>query len=129
MAILDFRPGWTGLGLLMLCLASPNVGFAGEDGDGSSSALELGRFLRQVEEAKLTAGDAGAGNELGWSVSVSGDAAVVGAVLDDDACPADPKRGHSNSAQTDHDQVTGRSGAAANDSAAAGTSPVSTKPH
>lgn len=40
--------------------------------------------------AKLTADDAAAGDIFGLSVSVSGDVAVVGASLDDDACPGDP---------------------------------------
>ena len=37
-----------------------------------------------AEQAKLTAGDAAAGDQFGFSVSVSGDTAVVGAVFDDD---------------------------------------------
>lgn len=43
-----------------------------------------------VEEAKLTASDATAGDELGKSVSIDGDRAVVGAFEDDDACADDP---------------------------------------
>ncbi|MCH7839419.1 MAG: cobalamin-dependent protein, partial [Planctomycetes bacterium] len=43
-----------------------------------------------VEEAKLTASDAAAGDELGKSVSIDGDRAVVGAFEDDDACAQDP---------------------------------------
>ena len=39
---------------------------------------------------KLTAADAEVGDEMGRSVAISGDAAVVGASHDDDACPADP---------------------------------------
>jgi len=42
----------------------------------------------QVE--KLTASDATAGDLFGAAVSVSGDTAVIGAPLDDDACPSDP---------------------------------------
>ena len=38
-----------------------------------------------AEQAKLTAGDAAAGDRFGRSLSVSGDTAVVGAHLDDDA--------------------------------------------
>ena len=41
----------------------------------------------QVTELKLTASDAAAGDFFGVSVAVSGDTAVVGATLDDDACP------------------------------------------
>ena len=36
------------------------------------------------EVAKLTAGDADAGDKFGFSVAVSGDTAVVGSPLDDD---------------------------------------------
>jgi len=38
-----------------------------------------------TEEAKLTASDAAAGDEFGFSVAVSGDVAVIGAYWDDDA--------------------------------------------
>jgi hypothetical protein len=38
-----------------------------------------------VEEAKLTASDATAGDGFGWSVSINGDRVVVGACFDDDA--------------------------------------------
>lgn len=38
-----------------------------------------------VEQAKLTASDAAAGEEFGGSAAISGDTAVVGARLDDDA--------------------------------------------
>ncbi len=41
------------------------------------------------EEVKLTASDAAQGDHLGWSVSVSGDVAVVGAVFDDCAAGID----------------------------------------
>ena len=43
-----------------------------------------------VEEAKLTASDAAAGDELGKSVAIDGDRAVIGAFEDDDACAQDP---------------------------------------
>ena len=43
-----------------------------------------------VQQAKLTAGDAAAGDFFGISVAVSGDTAVVGADHDDDVCPSDP---------------------------------------
>ncbi|MCH7820039.1 MAG: T9SS type A sorting domain-containing protein [Candidatus Marinimicrobia bacterium] len=39
----------------------------------------------QISELKLTASDAAAGDNFGWGVSISGDYAVVGAVLDDDS--------------------------------------------
>ena len=38
-----------------------------------------------TEQAKLTAADAAAGDQFGFSVSVSGDTAVIGAIGDDDA--------------------------------------------
>ena len=41
-----------------------------------------------TQEHKLTAGDAAAGDDFGWSVALSGDAALVGAWADDDAGPA-----------------------------------------
>ena len=37
------------------------------------------------QEAKLTASDAAAGDEFGWSVSIDGDTALVGATDDDDS--------------------------------------------
>ncbi len=43
------------------------------------------------EVTKLTAADGASGDELGISVSTSGDTVVVGAHQDDDACPADPE--------------------------------------
>ncbi len=42
------------------------------------------------ELAKLTASDAAAGDRFGTSVSVSGDVIVIGADIDDEACPDDP---------------------------------------
>jgi hypothetical protein len=42
------------------------------------------------EEAKLLASDGDVRDRFGWSVSISGDAAIVGAPWDDDACPQDP---------------------------------------
>ena len=43
-----------------------------------------------VQQAKLTASDGAGGDRFGVSVSISGEAAVVGASRDDDACPGDP---------------------------------------
>ena len=43
-----------------------------------------------TEDVKLTASDAAAGDEFGWSVAISGDTAIVGAPLKDDGCPIDP---------------------------------------
>ena len=43
-----------------------------------------------VQEDKLTASDAAAGDQFGFAVSVSGDRAVVGADRNDDACPGNP---------------------------------------
>lgn len=53
--------------------------------DGSGSAY-IFRFngVSWVQEAKLTASDGAANDNFGWSVSISGDAAVIGA-RDDDA--------------------------------------------
>ena len=39
-------------------------------------------------EAKLTASDAAARDNFGRSVLISADLAIVGALLDDDACPS-----------------------------------------
>jgi len=36
------------------------------------------------DETKLTASDAAAGDQFGWSVSVGGDTAIVGSAFDDD---------------------------------------------
>jgi len=38
-----------------------------------------------LQEAKLGASDAAAGDEFGWSVAIDGETAVVGSVSDDDA--------------------------------------------
>jgi len=46
------------------------------------SADELLALLA-VQQAQLTAGDGGGGDNFGWSVAVSGDTAVVGAYFDD----------------------------------------------
>ncbi|MFQ5413150.1 MAG: FG-GAP repeat protein [Phycisphaerae bacterium] len=43
------------------------------------------------EATKLTAADAAPGDHFGTGVDLSGDLLVVGAVFDDDACPADPE--------------------------------------
>ena len=43
-----------------------------------------------IEEAKLTASDGAAWDMFGKAVSLSGDVAVIGAYLDDDACPENP---------------------------------------
>ncbi len=63
------------------------VGSRGDDdnGGGSGSAYifeKLGSTWNQT--AKLTASDGAAGNGFGYSVAVSGDQVVVGAVFDDD---------------------------------------------
>ena len=63
------------------------VGAVGNDDNGRESGSAY-VFVRTgstwTEEAKLTASDAAAGDVFGWSVSVSGDTAVVGALADDD---------------------------------------------
>ncbi len=71
-----------------------------DDGSLSGSAYvfrreDNGTFLDPtddfwVEEAKLTASDAAAGDEFGKSVSLDGGRAAVGAFEDDDACADDP---------------------------------------
>jgi len=43
-----------------------------------------------TEDEKLIASDAKEGDELGWSVKISGDIALVGAPLKDNECPPDP---------------------------------------
>jgi len=60
--------------------------FDDDAGDRSGSAYI---FVRSgstwTEQAKLTASDAAAGDQFGISVSISGDTAIVGARVDDDA--------------------------------------------
>jgi hypothetical protein len=45
---------------------------------------------QSLTEFKLTAGDAAAGDEFGFSVAIDGNFAIVGAHFDDEACPSDP---------------------------------------
>ncbi len=63
------------------------VGAQKDDDNGSSSGSAY-VFKRTgtswAEEAKLTASDAAADDDFGYSVSISGDYAIVGAVSDDD---------------------------------------------
>jgi hypothetical protein len=64
------------------------IGAIGNDDDGRSSGSAY-VFTRDAggtwtEQAKLTASDAAADDLFGWSVSVNGDAAVIGAYGDDD---------------------------------------------
>ena len=40
---------------------------------------------------KLLPDDGALGDEFGWSVAISGEVAIVGAHLDDAACPSDPE--------------------------------------
>jgi hypothetical protein len=64
------------------------------DDDAGSDSGSAYVFIRSggmwTEQQKLTATDAAAGDDFGLNVSVSGDTAVVGAIQDDDACPANP---------------------------------------
>jgi hypothetical protein len=64
------------------------VGAYGND-DGGSNSGSAYLFVRNgtnwVQQAKLTASDAAAGDEFGRSVSLNGDTAVIGAPKDDDA--------------------------------------------
>ena len=56
-----------------------------ENGVNSGSAYVFKRYGQSwVEEAKLVASDAAAGDKFGYSVSVTGDSVIVGARLDDD---------------------------------------------
>ncbi|HEX9696581.1 MAG TPA: Ig-like domain-containing protein, partial [Actinomycetota bacterium] len=60
--------------------------FDDDAGSSSGSAYVFSRSgATWTEQAKLTASDAAAGDDFGVSVSVSGDAAVVGSWFDDDA--------------------------------------------
>jgi len=63
------------------------VGAAGNDDDGLDSGSAY-VFVRTgttwAQQAKLTAGDAAAGDQFGRSVAVSGDTVIVGATHDDD---------------------------------------------
>jgi hypothetical protein len=65
------------------------VGAYFDDHAGGTDAGSAYAFARSgtawSEEAKLTAGDAAAGDWLGFSVSISGETALVGAHLDDHA--------------------------------------------
>ena len=80
----------------------PVAGSAGESGFGAwtgpgtsaPSNEAWDQFLRQIEEAKLTASNAAAEAEFGISVSVSGDTLVVGTELDDDAGTHSGAAGH-----------------------------------
>lgn len=61
------------------------IGAIGDDDRGAGAgAAYIFRFdgTSWVEEAKLTASDAGANDYFGYSVSISGDAAIVGAPYD-----------------------------------------------
>ena len=63
------------------------VGAHGNDDRGSNSgSAYIFRFDQGVwrQEQKLVASDGAAGDWFGWSVSVSDQAAIIGAVLDDD---------------------------------------------
>ena len=67
------------------------VGAGGNDdaGEGSGSAYIFTRSDGVwTEQQKLTASDAAERDGFGISVSISGDAAIVGASGDDDACPS-----------------------------------------
>ena len=59
------------------------------DAGFQSGSAYIHRFdgTNWVEEAKLTASDGAAGDNFGNSVAISGDVAVVGAPLDNDAAP------------------------------------------
>ncbi len=63
------------------------VGAYGDDDHGTySGSAYVYRFdgINWVEEQKLLASDGAAGDWFGFSVAISGDAAIVGAMLDED---------------------------------------------
>jgi hypothetical protein len=71
-----------------ICGDTAIVGAPGDAdaGDGSGSAYEFVRSgTTWIQKAKLTALDAAAGDSFGWSVSISGDTAIIGSYWDDDA--------------------------------------------
>ena len=56
-----------------------------DKGDGSGSAYIFKRDgVGWSQQAKILASDGAAGDQFGWSVSISGDYAIVGAAYDDD---------------------------------------------
>ena len=66
------------------------VGARGDNDDGfNSGSAYIFEYDGEtwVETPKLTASDAQEGDEFGWGVSISGDVAIIGAGLDDTACP------------------------------------------
>ena len=78
--------GGDGLGTSVFCHG--DVVLSGAPGDnGAAGSMYVFRFdgTTWAQEAKLTAIDAAAGDALGFSVSIYGDAAIGGARLDDDA--------------------------------------------
>ena len=63
--------------------------YADDDNGGSSGSAyvyskDQGGVNNWGEVKKITASDGAPGDQLGWSVSISGDLAIVGAYLDDD---------------------------------------------
>jgi esterase/lipase superfamily enzyme len=69
------------------------VGAVYDDDAGSwSGSAYLYNFSDpcNITEIKITASDAAADDRFGRSVAISGNTAIVGARLDDDACPGDP---------------------------------------
>jgi len=75
---------------------SGDTAIVGADGDddvpnGSGSAYVFvkpaGGWADSTQTAKLTASDAAANDQFGFSVSISGDTAIAGAHFDDDTCP------------------------------------------
>ena len=76
---------------------SGNTAIVGSESDDDDAGINSGAayiFTQSggvwSEQAKLTASDAAAGDLFGFSVSISGNTAIVGAESDDDACPSDP---------------------------------------
>jgi hypothetical protein len=61
------------------------IGADGHDANGSAYIFEKppGGWISSTETATITASDSASGDNFGWSVAISGDAAVIGAPGDD----------------------------------------------
>ena len=73
---------------------SGDIAIVGAPSDDDAGTNSGSAYLFDVATGqqlhKLTAADAAAGDWFGYSVSISGGIPVVGAIHDDDACPANP---------------------------------------
>ncbi|MCH8006801.1 MAG: FG-GAP repeat protein, partial [Planctomycetes bacterium] len=74
------------------CAIGADVAIVGAYGDGHDEGVQftgsayIFRFdgSTWIQEAKLVASDAAAGDEFGWSVAMSGDVVIIGVYSDDD---------------------------------------------